>query len=287
MVQMTTLIQEKKMKRILLSLAALAFFASTAYCEDTKKLMDMIQKLSTDLKQQIEKESIERKMDKAMILSRLSAISGGKNEAVKHSPKRKAHGNDELLVESYIERLKEGNSRFVKGKLSSKNFAKQREELVAGQQPYAIILGCSDSRVSPELLFDESLGQLFIVRDAGNVADSVTLGSIEYAAEHLHVKLLVVLGHTSCGAVKATLAGGEVPPNIGAIARRISPAADRAKAKNLGEKETALDASAENVHEQIDACSLQSTVLHDLIETNELKIVGAMYNLETGKVEFQ
>ena len=96
-----------------------------------------------------------------------------------------------------------------------------------------------------------------------------------------------MLGHSSCGAVKATLAGGEVPPNIGAIAKRIAPAAERSKAKHLGEKETALDASAENVHQQIDACSAQSTVLHELVEKRELKIVGAIYNLETGKVEFQ
>jgi carbonic anhydrase len=168
-----------------------------------------------------------------------------------------------------------------------KNLPKQREELTAGQQPYAIILGCSDSRVPPELLFDESLGQLFIVRDAGNVADSVTLGSIEYAAEHLHAKLLVVLGHTSCGAVKATLAGGDVPPNIGAIANRIAPAANRAKAKHLDEKETALEASVENVREQMDACVGQSTLIRELVEKNELKLVGAIYDLETGKVEFQ
>jgi len=274
------------MKKLFLALAAMTFVVSTAYGDDTKKIMDMIQKLGTDLKQQIEKESIERKMDKAMLMAKINAMSGEKGESVKGGHKARSGGHDEAVVGEYIDRLKQGNTRFVSGKLSAKNFGKQREELIAGQKPYAIVLACSDSRVAPELLFDESLGQLFIVRDAGNVADSVTLGSIEYAAEHLHVKLLVVLGHTHCGAVKATITGGDVPPNIGAIARRIAPAANRAKAKHLDEQQTAADASAENVREQIGACTAQSAVLHELVEKNELTIVGAMYSLETGKVEF-
>jgi carbonic anhydrase len=250
--------------------------------------MEMIQKLGSDLKQQIEKESIERKMDKALLMGRINSLAGETAENSKAGQKHKIGTPDEPPVfDGFIQRLKEGNTRFVNGKPSVKNLPKQREELIAGQQPYAIILGCSDSRVSPELVFDESLGQLFIVRDAGNVADSVTLGSIEYAAEHLHAKLLVVLGHTSCGAVKATLAGGELPPNIGAIANRIAPAADKAKARHLGEKETALAASSENVRMQIDACIEQSTLLRELVDKDELKIVGAIYNLETGKVEFQ
>ena len=276
------------MKRLILALATLTLFATVAYCDDTKKIMDMLQKLGTDLKQQIEKEAIERKMDKALLMARINALAGESAEAGKAAVKKHAfESHDDAVIDGLIQRLKDGNIRFVNGKPSVKNLPKQREELTTGQQPYAIILGCSDSRVSPELVFDESLGQLFIVRDAGNVADSVTLGSIEYAAEHLHAKLLIVLGHTSCGAVKATLAGGELPPNIGAIANRISPAANRAKAKHLEEKETALEASIENVREQIDACTWQSTLLRELVEKNELKIVGAIYNLETGKVEFQ
>jgi len=275
------------MKRLITALAALTLLAPSAYCDDSKKIIEMLKQISADLKQQIEKETMERKKDISTILSRLEELSGRKSESAKSVVKPHIGAHDELLVNSFIERLKAGNARFVKGKRSAVNFAKQREHLVAGQQPYAIILGCSDSRVSPELLFDESLGQLFIVRDAGNVADSVTLGSIEYAAEHLHVKLLVVLGHTSCGAVKATLEGGEVTPNIGAIARRIAPAAAKAKAKNLDGPETAHAASIQNVYDQIAACSEQSPVLRELVDNSALKIVGAIYNLETGVVEFK
>jgi carbonic anhydrase len=244
------------MKHISLAFASLAIFASVAWSGNPNTTADRQEQISTTAKQHNDNNGIEGKTEEAVITKNL-------------------------------DRLKSGNARFVSGKLSNKNFARERKDLVTGQQPYAIILCCSDSRVSPELLFDESLGQLFIVRDAGNVADSVTLGSVEYAAEHLHSKLLVVLGHTSCGAVKATLTGGEVPPNIGAIARRIAPAANRAKAKHLDEKGTARDASIENVRQQIDACSEQSSVLRELIEKHELKVVGALYNLETGKVEFQ
>ncbi|MBK7258284.1 MAG: hypothetical protein IPI01_10895 [Ignavibacteriae bacterium] len=114
-----------------------------------------------------------------------------------------------------VARLLNGNRRFVEGRTAARDFVHERPALTAGQHPYAIILTCSDSRVPPELLFDESLGQLFVVRDAGNVVDSVVLGSIEYAAEHLHAGLLIVLGHEACGAVNATIKGGDVPRTSG------------------------------------------------------------------------
>lgn len=255
--------------------------------DDAKKIMEMIQNLGAELKEKIEKESAERKQDKATIMSMLDAHAAEKKEPESAVTVNKNAHLDELLVDSYLERLKEGNQRFVKGTLAPKNIVKQRAALVSEQHPFAIVLACSDSRVSPELLFDETLGKLFIVRDAGNVADSVTLGSIEYAVEHLHVKLLIVLGHTSCGAVQATLDGGAVPPNIGAIANRIALAADRAKAKHLDAKATALEASTENVRLQIDACTRQSRVLHESVDRKELRIVGAVYHLDSGKVVFQ
>src|SRR5205085_9309530 len=132
----------------------------------------------------------------------------------------------------------QGNDRYVRGQPKPKDYAKERVRLAKGQQPYAIVLTCSDSRVPPELVFDESLGKLFVVRVAGNVTDPVALGSVEYAAVVEAARLLVVLVHESCGAVKATLKGDPQPPNIEAIVRKIQPAADRAKARGLGPEAT-------------------------------------------------
>jgi carbonic anhydrase len=144
--------------------------------------------------------------------------------------------SDAVSGSDALAQLKKGNERFIAGQLQAKGFEEERKALSKGQHPYAIVLTCSDSRVSPEILFDESLGKLFVVRVAGNVVDPVVLGSIEYAAEHLHAKLLLILGHESCGAVKATLDGGYVPPNIMALLSYISPAAQIAKSKRLDAK---------------------------------------------------
>lgn len=187
--------------------------------------------------------------------------------------------------EKSLQLLLDGNQRFTSGHFAKKDFAKERAELTKGQHPYAIILSCSDSRVPPEIIFDESLGKLFIIRVAGNVVDSVILGSIEYAAEHLHTKLLIVLGHESCGAVTAALKGGEVPPNIAQIVKRIEPAVKKALSQKL-EKSHELDfAIEENVKDQIKASLHNSTILKELVESKELQIVGAVYNLKTGAVK--
>ncbi len=185
-----------------------------------------------------------------------------------------------------LNRLKSGNERFVDGKMLAKNFEREREELAKSQHPYAIILGCSDSRVPPELLFDESLGKLFILRVAGNVVDPIVLGSIEYAAEHLHSGTLLVLGHESCGAVKATLAGGEAPPNIGQLVKRIEPAAEIAKAKHLDGNGTLNAAVEENVRLQMQNAVEQSEVLREMVAHKKLWIAGGVYSLQSGKVRF-
>jgi carbonic anhydrase len=130
--------------------------------------------------------------------------------------------------------------------------------------------------VPPEFVFDESLGQLFTVRDEGTMADSAALGSIEFAAQRYHVKLLVILGHTACDAMN--------PPGA-ATAQRSSPAVGKAKISDGSE--TTRAEIIQHVHQQIDACRMHSTVLRDLIDNNELKVVGAVYNLDTGEVEFQ
>ena len=181
--------------------------------------------------------------------------------------------------------LKGGNERFVAGRMRAKDFLRARPELAKGQHPYAIVLACADSRVAPELVFDESLGQLFVVRVAGNVADPVVLGSIEYAVEHLHTNLLVVLGHESCGAVKATISGGEAPPNIAALLKRIFPAVHKVRTQNLGEQALLTEAIKENVRYQMQLSLFESEVLSHFVREKKLKVVGGVYGLQTGKVE--
>ncbi len=181
--------------------------------------------------------------------------------------------------------LMSGNARFVEGLTRQRDLRAERADLVGGQQPYAIVLTCADSRVPPELLFDESLGRLFVVRVAGNVVDPVVLGSIEYAAEHLHTPAILVLGHRACGAVKATIDGGHVPPNIAALAGRIKPAVDRAR-KAGAEPYALLDqAIAENVRLQMDRMLAESNVLALMTHAGALQIKGAVYDLASGKVE--
>ena len=195
-------------------------------------------------------------------------------------------GNTAISAATALARLKQGNQRFVKGKPQMRHLISERKALAEGQAPYAIILCCTDSRVSPEIIFDESLGKLFVVRVAGNVADPVDLGSIEYAAQHLHAKLLLVVGHESCGAVKASLDGGEVLPNIDSIVEKISPAITKAKNQNRDAKTTLNVAIEENVRQQMNNALQQSAVLRELVEKKELRIDGGIYNLHTGKVAY-
>jgi len=183
--------------------------------------------------------------------------------------------------------LKDGNARFVENKPAVKEIGETiREGLAAGQKPLAIVLSCSDSRVPPEMVFDQGLGDLFIIRVAGNVVDPVALGSIEYAAEHLHTPLLVVMGHSKCGAVTAAVEGGELLPNIAAIAEKISPAVRVARAGQSGEEELIEAAVTENVKKAIKDIEKNSPALTGLVESGKLKIVGAKYELKTGEVEF-
>ncbi|GAC1399863.1 MAG: hypothetical protein NVSMB56_15000 [Pyrinomonadaceae bacterium] len=170
--------------------------------------------------------------------------------------------------------------------MRQKDYATDVKATAAGQKPYAIVLACSDSRVPPEIVFDESIGKLFVVRVAGNVVDPVTLGSIEYAAEHLNVPLIMVLGHETCGAVKATIEGGEVSPNIQELAHHIVPAVQMAKQSGIKDKDQLIAASVKNnvilqAHEVAG-----SKVIHELMEKKKVQIVGGVYNLHTGKVEW-
>lgn len=181
-------------------------------------------------------------------------------------------------------RLRDGNDRFVTGRFQSRDYNRERKEQLQAQHPYAIVLTCSDSRVPPEILFDESLGRLFVLRVAGNVLDPVLLGTIEYAAEHLHVGLLLVLGHDSCGAVKATLSDEKVEGNLEPLIQKILPAVEKAKKKNLDGAGTLNESIQENVRLQMQTVMNESKILRELIESQKLWIVGGVYSLQTGKV---
>lgn len=184
--------------------------------------------------------------------------------------------------------LREGNSRFVKGApLHPHETAARRSELAGGQHPGAAILGCADSRVPPEVVFDEGLGDLFTVRLAGNVAGPLDVGSLEYAVEHLGVSLVVVLGHHSCGAVKATVdAGGKAEGNIGAIVKEIAPAVDEARA-HPGKEGLVNDAVHANARRTAAALVERSPILAEAVEKGHLRIVVGVYDLASGRVEFE
>lgn len=190
-----------------------------------------------------------------------------------------------------LERLMKGNERFVGAQMAACTASDHwlREKLATGQKPYAIVLSCSDSRVPPELVFDQGLGEIFVIRVAGNVPDPIVLGSIEYAAEHLGSPLVVVLGHERCGAVTATVDATSAPEgNIGAIIKAIAPAVKQAK-KDLPKAEKAelvQAAVTDNVASVVTALPAQSKVLAEMVKQGKLSIVGATYDLDDGKVTF-
>lgn len=185
-----------------------------------------------------------------------------------------------------LHKLVDGNTRFVEGKQANKDIGdKRRTELTKGQQPFAVILSCSDSRVPPEHIFDQGLGDIFVVRVAGNVAGSIELGSVEYAVEHLGSPLILVLGHQMCGAVKATVAGGKPEGNIGSIVKKIKPAVKKAKAQ-VKDKDKVLDAAIlENTKNMAAGLTKKSAIIKHLVEEKKVKIAAGVYNLTTGKVE--
>ena len=181
-----------------------------------------------------------------------------------------------------LRRMLDGNERFVrlKAKHPDESLAR-RKELVESQHPFAIVIGCADSRVPPEILFDQGLGDLFVIRNAGNVVDDDVLGSIEYAAEHLGTKLVVVLGHEKCGAVSFAVKGGAAEGHLKSVVNAIAPVVEEAK-KMPGDP-------IHNCvirHAQRAAQLLRSSepILKPMVEKGELRIVSADYDLRTGRV---
>jgi carbonic anhydrase len=200
-----------------------------------------------------------------------------------------------VLAIDTLNRLQEGNRRFVSGIRSDQHLTglTRRRELAAGQKPFAIILGCSDSRVPPEIIFDQGLGDLFVIRVAGNIVTPSQTGSVEYAAEQFGTRLVVVLGHTTCGAVLATLADlaqstESQSPNLRAIVDNIRPAvAELIETEIRNDKEALVrHAVRANIGASVKQLRHGSKILEELIAKSGLVVVGAEYSLETGEVEF-
>jgi carbonic anhydrase len=194
-----------------------------------------------------------------------------------------AHMAEKSKTDELLKRLIDGNKRYVESRpIRPNQTAERRSEVAKGQNPFAVIVGCSDSRIPPEIIFDQGIGDLFVVRVAGNIVDDVALGSIEYAADHLHTHLVVVLGHGKCGAVTAAVKGGEAHGHIGSILRAIGPAVEKAKAKPGDLVDSSIRANVELVAGQIKSAE---PILGKLVREKTIGVVGAYYDIETGVVD--
>ena len=200
-----------------------------------------------------------------------------------------------IAAREALERLRDGNRRFTAGVRSLDALTRQlrREDAVAGQAPFAVILGCSDSRVPVEIVFDQGLGDLFVIRVAGNIVAPSQVGSVEFAAERFGTRLVVVLGHTRCGAIQATLEELQQPsekqsPNLRSIVDRLRPSVEGLLATPLRHDPEALTREAVRANVRASASHLRhgSKILERLSQNDGLLVIGAEYALETGEVDF-
>lgn len=183
-----------------------------------------------------------------------------------------------------LDRLVQGNERYVNSStVCHEDWSAKRVALVQGQKPFAVIVACSDSRVPPEIVFDQTLGDLFIVRVAGNVVDDFAMGSVEYGVSVLGANLIVVLGHSNCGAVDAALKGMKFDNHIQEVLNEIRPAIKEFKGGSQDMLEKAIKANVRSVEEMLRS---SKQLLAELVEKGSLQIIGGYYDLATGKVEF-
>ncbi len=202
---------------------------------------------------------------------------------------------NKIKADEAVKRLREGNQRFASNHRALEPFFShtRREELLNGQAPFAIILGCSDSRVPAEIVFDQGLGDLFVIRVAGNIVAPSQIGSVEFAVSQFGTRLVVVLGHSQCGAICATIdeltnKDTSSSENIRAIVERVKPSIQGLMATDLKNDRAALEKEAvrANVRASVNQLQHGSTIIENLVETDRLMIVGAEYSLETGVVDF-
>jgi len=198
-----------------------------------------------------------------------------------------SHAGPSISPDEAIKKLADGNNRYAAGAClhAGINQARRTETADKGQRPFATILSCSDSRVPPEYLFDQGIGDLFVIRVAGNVADTDEIGSAEYGVDHLGTPVLMVLGHSKCGAVTAVATGAEVHGSIPALVENIKPAVDKAKKNNPSAQGDALISSAitQNVWLSIEDLLKKSALIRARVKDGGVKIVGALYDIESGK----
>ena len=205
-----------------------------------------------------------------LILLSLANLSTGQN------------AGEKITADSVLAELKTGNKHHVAHRYQHPHETLDRQrQLVSGQHPHAEILSCSDSRVPPEIVFDQGLGDLFIIRVAGNVASDTEIGSLEYGAEHLHIPLLVVLGHESCGAVTAAVQGGPPEGHIAALVDLIKPAVEKTRGMPGDPVANTVRINVEMVVKQLRS---STPILSELVAHGKLRIVGAVYSIETGAV---
>ena len=195
-----------------------------------------------------------------------------------------------ISADEALRLLKEGNTRYVEGKLQHPRQDRARRALTAaqGQHPLAAILTCSDSRVPAEIIFDQGIGDLFVIRVAGNVAATDEIGSIEYAVDHLAAPLVVVLGHTQCGAVTAVVDDTKLPPNIANLVAPIKPAVDKAREANPeAAKDVLLKAAiTDNVWQAMEDMLRLSPLIREKVRNGQAQVVGALYDLDSGQVQW-
>jgi carbonic anhydrase len=206
------------------------------------------------------------------------------------TPSAAAGAASGISADDALRILKEGNARYTSGHPQHLHQGPERRALTSaqGQHPLATVLTCSDSRVPAEIIFDQGIGDLFMVRVAGNVAATDEIGSLEYAVDHLAVPLVVVMGHTQCGAVAAVLDGAKLPPNIAALVEPIKPAVDKALQDHPGAARDALLKAAitDNVWQAIADMLEQSPIIREKVKAGRTKVVGALYDLDSGQVKW-
>lgn len=186
-----------------------------------------------------------------------------------------------MTIPEILSRLQAGNERFVADKLDGKlQNSERRNHLTSGQSPFAIVLSCADSRVVPELAFDVGLGEIFTVRVAGNVANTSSIASIEYAVAHLGTQIIVVLGHESCGAVTAAVAGGDNGHNLNHLLMHITPAVTQAEGSPIN------DVVKVNAQLTVKELIGRSSIIADAVNSGKLSVVPAYYHLDSGAIEF-
>lgn len=195
-----------------------------------------------------------------------------------------------MSPDEVLKKLQEGNDRYVEGKVQHPRQTRERRALTAGQgqHPFAAVLACSDSRVPVEMIFDQGIGDLFVVRVAGNVAGGDEIGSLEYAVDHLANPLVLVLGHTQCDEVTALVDNAKLPPHLAALVAPIKPAVDQARTDNPeASKEVILNAAIKaNVWQAIEDIFQESPIIRGQAKKGKVRVLGALYEIDTGKVQW-